>query len=129
MDGLQRFWILSETERLGAADSEEIGARKLIQRLQIQVSGSAFALAAASRDNFVHFAWKACLQCPQWIGFVSLLMVRLHRWHERLGCWSVDCWLVSAAVWLEDIADGLCCLHSQDGLRLYLLMRLHFGTR
>ena len=95
MEGLQRFWIFSEIERPVVAAVDVTGARKLMQRLQFHVSGKAFAFAAASRDSFVHFAWKACLQCPHWIGCVSLLMVRLHRWQERLGvCWR-DCWLVS----------------------------------
>ena len=55
MEGLQRFWILSEIERLVEAAVDVTGARKLMQLLQFHVSGNAFAFAAASWDSFFAF--------------------------------------------------------------------------
>ena len=48
MEGLQRFWIFSEIERLVVAAVDVTGARKLMQRLHFHVSGKAFAFALAS---------------------------------------------------------------------------------
>ena len=77
-------------ERRVVVVAGESGARKLLQRVQIHALGDCLALSAASRDSLVHFTWNGFLHWPQWMGLVSRLMVRLHRWQDYFGACRED---------------------------------------
>ena len=51
MEGLQRFWIFSEIERLVVAAVDVTGARKLMQRLQLGAFRMEGLLAVSALDR------------------------------------------------------------------------------
>lgn len=78
-EGLHFLEIFSEIERRVAGSAMGWStARKLQQRVHVHAPGEFLAIAAASLESFVHFAWKGFLHWPQIIGLWSCLIVFLH---------------------------------------------------